>query len=75
MIISEDVDGRMLRLIQQYYAAGYEMKYIPHVHTLVFKWWNATDYGGYEGKSVCQLGNWFTDKAQDYIIDLIYPRL
>jgi len=75
MITHEETDGRMLRLIQRYYADGYAVKYIPHVHTVVFRWWHDTDYGGYEMKSICQLSNWFTPAAQDYVTDLIYPRI
>lgn len=73
MIVNEDVDGRMLRLIQQYYAAGYPLRYCYLTNLLVFEW--LSQGGTYTNKSVCRLDAWFTEAAQDYIIDLIYPRI
>lgn len=72
MIVYDNVDGRALRLIEGYYAAGHDMRYLPLTNLLVFEW---TSESGYHGKSIWQLDAWFTEAAQDYIIDMIYPRL
>lgn len=74
MIVNDEIDGRMLRILKSYYAVkGFKMTYRPDANRLVFEWVGkgAAPFS----KCVCQLDAWFTPEAQDYIIDLIYPRL
>lgn len=74
MIVNDKVDGRMLRIIKSYYnVKGFEMRYMPLTNILVFEW--AGKSPAPYSKCVCRLDAWFTEAAQNYIIDMIMPRL
>lgn len=72
MIVSDEVDGRALQRIRHYYAQPviYEFAYSWRTNILRINWKDNA-----HGVAIFQLDKWFTPAAQDYIIDLIYPRI